>query len=216
MRVRKKKNLIPRMERCSEFLVNNPQELKGKWSEACANGRPIYLEIGCGKGRFIVETAEKNPDIFFLAMEREENVLVTALETAKGKGCSNVLFLLSDASEIENIFGRKELSRIYINFCDPWPPKKQAKRRLTHKNFLIRYQSVLTEKGEIHFKTDNEKLFEFSLNEISEFGFTLKNISLNLHASDTPNIMTEYEEKFSSQGMKIYRLEAFLRSLTDQ
>jgi len=211
MRVRKKKNLIPRMERCSTFLVSNPQELRGKWSEEAAKKRPIYLEIGCGKGRFIIETAGNNPDIFFLAMEREENVLITALEAAKQKGCENVLFLCADASELESFFREGELSRIYINFCDPWPPKKQSKRRLTHRNFLSRYKTALEAGGEIHFKTDNEKLFEFTLNEMSDFGCSFQDISLNLHESGIPNIMTEYEEKFSQAGMRIFRLEAFFR-----
>lgn len=199
------------MERCASYLVRHPGQYRGKWSEELCFNRPVYLEIGCGKGRFITETALENPDIFFLAMEREAHVLVTALEYAKEKDCKNVLFLNADAAMLQEIFSQGELTRIYINFCDPWPPKKQAKRRLTHRNFLTQYKTVLSDGGEIHFKTDNERLFEFTLNEMSEFSLGLRNISLDLHASGAPNIMTEYEEKFSALGMKIYRLEAFFR-----
>ncbi|MDP4109504.1 MAG: tRNA (guanosine(46)-N7)-methyltransferase TrmB [Bacillota bacterium] len=210
MRVRKKKNIIPRMERCAEYIVKNPEDYKGKWAELSQN-RHLFLEIGCGKGRFITETAENNPEIFFLAMEREEHVLITAMERAKEKGIKNVLFLKNDAADLLSFFEKGEINRLYINFCDPWPPKRQAKRRLTHSNFLKLYKQILAHGSEIHFKTDNEKLFEFSLNEISGFGYTLKNISLNLHESGAPNVMTEYEERFSGAGMKIYRLEAYER-----
>ena len=210
MRMRKKKNLIPRMERCSDYLVTTPQDYKGKWSDALGKHLPVYLEIGCGKGRFIIETAKESSNGFFLAMEREENVLITALEAAKLRNCENVLFLNDDATDIESIFDKGELKRIYINFCDPWRPRKQAKRRLTHKNYLSLYKTVLATDGEIHFKTDNKDLFEFSIKELSEFGFSLKNVTYDLHESGMSNIRTEYEAMFASQGMRIYKLEAFL------
>ena len=208
MRMRKKKNLIPRMEKCADMLIQH-DDSKPLQIEELVKGRPIYLEIGCGKGRFIINTAIQNPNVFFIAVEREENALLMALESAKEQQILNLKFMKCDAAQLMDLFAKESISRIYLNFSDPWPPKRQAKRRLTHKNFLDIYKQLLKPGCEIHFKTDNTGLFEFSLNEFSAYdGFRLKNICLDLHASGMDNIMTEYEEKFSSQGMKIYRLEA--------
>lgn len=207
MRMRKKPNLDKRLTACADMQIAEPALLRGKWSEEFSASR-ITLEIGCGKGRFITESAKAAPDEFFLAIERDSNVIVMAMERAKRMGLTNVRFMNVDAATLTEYFAPGELSRICLNFSDPWPKKKQAKRRLTHTSFLEQYDKVLAEDGELFFKTDNEKLFEFSLNEMSGYGFILSNITFDLHSTDYPNIVTEYEERFSSQGMRIYRVEA--------
>ena len=209
MRVRKKKNLDKRMQECSELLLKTPAEFKGRWSEKFGKNAPLFLEIGCGKGTFICEMAKQNPDVNFIAIERVEDVCVMAMEKVLQEKISNVFFLSDDAKDICEIFDKNEIDRIYINFCDPWKKNKHAKRRLTHENFLTLYKNALPKDGEIHFKTDNQKLFEFSLNEMIAFGLKLKNISLDLHASEfSGNIITEYEQSFMDKGQNIYRLEA--------
>ncbi len=211
MRMRKKKNLDTRLEACASVIASEPEALKGKWREHFGNDHPLYLEIGCGKGRFIIETARQNPDINFLAIEREQGAMVTATEHAMELNLPNLLFLDFDASHLTDIFADGEIDRIYLNFSDPWPPNRQRKRRLTHSNFLSLYDCVLAKYGQLHFKTDNQRLFEFSLEEICGYGWLIQNISLDLHNSGLDNIMTEYEEKFSKQGFRIYRLEACRR-----
>lgn len=208
MRMRKKKHFDTRFEKCKSALIDVSENMLDV--DAVTGGKPLMVEIGCGKGKFIYETALANPDIFFIALEREENVLLMAMEKALSvKLPDNLRFIDGDASKLAEIFPEESLSRIYVNFCDPWPPRKQAKRRLTSSGFLEIYYKLLKTGGEIHFKTDNMKLFEFSLNEFAAFnGLRMKNISLDLHSSDMPNITTEYEEKFSAMGMPIYRLEA--------
>ena len=210
MRMRKKKNFDSRMEKCRELILNAADGNVPDFA-ALAHGRRVYLEIGCGKGGFIYQTAQKNPDIFFVAIEKEPNVLLMAMENdIKNGELENLRFISFDARELKELFGRGTVGRIYLNFSDPWPPKKQAKRRLTHHDFLDIYNYILDDDGEIHFKTDNQRLFEFSLNEFAQSPFfDMKNISLDLHASGVENIMTEYEKKFSDEGMNIYRLEAY-------
>jgi len=196
----------------NKALIENPAQYKGRWKELFGNDNPIHIEIGCGKGQFITDMSIKNANINYIAVEKQVIVLAAALRKAREKNTSNnIVFFASDAADLEQYFDAGEISRIYINFCDPWPNKKKwSKRRLTHKNFLSLYERIFGEKGEVFFKTDNTKLFEFSLNEISQKGWIMKNISLDLHNSDyTDNIMTEYEQKFSSQGMNIYRLEGY-------
>ncbi len=207
MRMRRKPNLEKRMSEVSALTVETPEIYRGKWKESF-NFPKLAIEIGCGKGRFICETAKQNPDTLFVAIERDRNVIVMAAERAQKMEIKNVRFVNIDASHLSEFFEDGEISRIYLNFSDPWPKLKQAKRRLTHKNFLAEYDKVLGEDGEIFFKTDNEKLFEFSLNEMSGYGLILSNITFNLHATDMPNVVTEYEERFSEQGMRIYRVEA--------
>ena len=207
MRMRRKHNLDKRLDACAEIHVSNPEEYKGKWRESFGFDR-ICIEIGCGKGRFITETAKLYPDTLFIAIERDSNVIVMAMEKALSQGIKNLRFMNLDASKLTEYFDEGELNRIYLNFSDPWPKSKQAKRRLTHTNFLTQYDKVLAQDGEIFFKTDNEKLFEFSLNEMSGYGLILSNITFDLHSTDLPNVVTEYEERFSSQGMRIYRVEA--------
>ena len=212
MRMRKKKNCGVRMEKCAGVWIKEPERFKGKWNELFENENPIHIEIGCGKGRFITETAKLNPDINYIAIEKVEDVLVMAMEKATENELSNVVFIDMDAEKIEEVFEKGEIERIYLNFSDPWKKNKQAKRRLTHKNFLDRYKNVLNAGDYIFFKTDNRALFEFSLNSFADNDFKMRNITLDLHNSNFEgNIMTEYEQRFFEQGMPIYRLEATFR-----
>jgi len=208
MRMRKKKNRESRIERCDELLIHEPFP-KSKWNNVFNNQNPIYMEIGCGKGGFITGLALQNPDINFIAIEKCVDVIILALEKTKNLGINNIKFILGDATILEDIIAPGELCRIYINFCDPWHKSKHAKRRLTHSNFLNMYRNLLEPvHGELHFKTDNAQLFEFSLNEFSNDNLKLRNITLDLHKSNFDgNIMTEYETLFSQQGMPIYRCE---------
>ena len=160
------------------------------------------------KGGFIVQMAKQNPEQLFVAVERVESVLLVAMEKAQKEELDNLLFISYDASRLDLVFDKEEADRIYLNFSDPWPPKGQHKRRLTHPAFLTVYQRFLKERGEICFKTDNRPLFEHSICYLSQFGFGLFDVTFNLHATDTPNVMTEYERNFSLQGMPIYRLVA--------
>ena len=170
--------------------------------------KPLYLEIGCGKGTFITETAQRHPDVNFIAFEKNLDVAVLAVERAKAAGLTNVRFVPGNADYLKDFTCLAQCERIYINFCDPWAKVRYAKRRLTHANYLTVWQKLLKEGGELHFKTDNRDLFEFSLNSFSDFGLRLKNISLNLHASGwEDNIMTEYETMFAEEGKPIYRCE---------
>ncbi|MBQ3471119.1 MAG: tRNA (guanosine(46)-N7)-methyltransferase TrmB [Clostridia bacterium] len=209
MRMRKKKNLGARWERCAAYLVDAPDDMKGKWSERFGNDRPIHLEIGCGKGGFVTCMAKMYPDVNFIAVEKVQDVMVMAMEKAAAAGLTNVLFMDMDAERIEDVFEKGEISRIYLNFSDPWKKNKQAKRRLTHKRFLDRYKNVFNNGDYIWFKIDNKSLFEFSLNSFAEENFKMQNITLDLHNSKFEgNIMTEYETRFSEMGMPIYRVEA--------
>ncbi len=211
MRMRKKKNLDVRFAACAQVLAQEPESCKGRWREAFSNENPIHLEIGCGKGQFILAMAVKYPEINFIAIEKEEGALIMATEKAVEQSLPNLKFLSYDAAQLEDIFAPGEISRIYLNFSDPWPKNGQRKRRLTHSGFLKIYDTILAPYGQIHFKTDNQHLFEWTLAEICRYGLLMQNICLDLHASDFDNIMTEYEERFSSMGMRIYRLEAFRR-----
>jgi tRNA (guanine-N7-)-methyltransferase len=205
----------------NNYLIPNPRDYKNNWSKYFisnntniledSGNKELHLEIGCGKGSFITKTAQINPDINYLALEREEQVIVSGMRQAKELELKNIGFILSDVSQLQEYFGEAELGRLYINFCDPWPNKKKwAKRRLTHANFLAVYKKLLKPGAGIFFKTDNTLLFEFSLNSFADNGWRLRNISLDLAKSPYEgNIQTEYEEKFSSKGMSIYRLEAY-------
>lgn len=207
MRVRKKA-WAPEVLRTNKYIIHEPKTNKGKWKEIFGNDNPIYVEIGCGKGRFISQNAVEYPEINFIGVEREETVIATAARRLSEER-KNVYLILGDVEELSEFFEVGEIKRLYINFCDPWPKKKWAKRRLTYRSFLEKYKTVFGDKAEIFFKTDNQGLFEFSLNEFCQNDWKLSNISLDLHKSNYEgNIMTEYEEKFSSMGMPIYRLEA--------
>lgn len=209
MRMRKKKNCAARIERCGDIRITEPEQYKGKWHEVFGNDNPIHIEIGCGKGAFVTGMAELHPDINFIAIEKVEDVIVMAMEKAVAKELSNVRFMDMDAERLEDFFEKGEIKRIYLNFSDPWKKNKQAKRRLTHKNFLDRYKRVLNNGDCIWFKTDNIKLFEFSLNSFAQENFKLRNITLDLHNSGFEgNVITEYEQRFLDLGQPIYRLEA--------
>lgn len=208
MRMRKKKNLLPRMERCAACLISDPYTRLGTWRDLFPGARELRLELGCGKGRFTVETAKAEPDVLFLAVEKVPDAMVTAMERTTAEGLTNVFFVSADADQLPYFFAPGEVDRIYINFCDPWPPKRQAKRRLTHGNFLTLYRRVLREGGQIHFKTDNVPLFDFSMEEIPQFGFSLSEVTRDLHAAGPVGVMTDYEEKFHAQGIPIQRLVA--------
>ncbi len=207
MRIRKKSWAQDELN-TNRHIVHNPQEYKGKWADYFGNENPVYVEIGCGKGRFITQNAIVNPEVNYIGVERQSTIMAIAARHMEDD-ISNIALICGDVENLLDFFEVGELKRLYINFCDPWPKKKWAKRRLTHTNFLNLYQKLFGEEGEIFFKTDNRDLFEFSLNEFCKNDWKLSRISLDLHNSDFEgNIMTEYEEKFSGRGMPIYRLEA--------
>ncbi len=206
MRMRKKKNLIPRMERCAACHVRDGFALRGRWrQELMPEAAALYLELGCGKGRFTAETARQNPDILFIAIEKVPDALVVAMERAVAMELKNVFFVVGDAALLPDYFAQDEVERIYINFCDPWPPKRQAKRRLTHRGFLETYRKVLRPGGQVHFKTDNQPLFEFSLLEFPEAGYDLSEVTRDLHGGGPQGVMTDYEAKFYAAGAPINR-----------
>lgn len=209
MRMRKKKHLDERFAACAPVMVAQPEQLRGQWHTVFGNTNAVHVEIGCGKGRFVLGMAQQHPDVNFVAIEREEGALIMATERAMLQPPPNVRFLSYDAQELCTIFADDEVCRIYLNFSDPWPPNRQRKRRLTWRGFLDVYDRILCQTGDLFFKTDNQRLFEWSLGEICAYGWLLQNISLDLHnAAFEGNVMTEYEERFSSQGSRIYRLEA--------
>ena len=206
--MRKKPNLIPRMDRCRDRMIPDPVELRGHWRDLMPQARELRVELGCGKGRFTAETAGLEPDVLFVAVERVPDAMIVAMERVVEKGLSNVFFVDGDAARLRDYFSPGEADRIYINFCDPWPRSNQKKRRLTHGNFLQLYRRVLPLGGEIHFKSDNDKLFEWSLEEIPRFGFWLSQVTRDLHADGPVGVMTDYEAKFYQQGVTINRCVA--------
>ena len=209
MRMRKKKHLGERLESCSDLIIYDIEDFNGDIKSVFDNDKPLCMEIGCGKGRFIVETAKRNPDKNFLAVEKNRNVLILAAEKVKNEGIENVKFLSGDVNMLREFSTKTKCDIIYINFCDPWHKNSYRRRRLTHEIHLALWQKLLKENGEIHFKTDNKNLFEFSLNSFSDYGMRLRNITFDLHNSDFEgNIMTEYEQLFSQKGQPIYRCEA--------
>ena len=214
MRMRKKKNLIPRMERCGSRLIQDPYDRAGRWRELMPAARELRLELGCGKGRFTAGTAAAEPDVLFAAVERVPDAMVVAMERCAAAGLSNVFFIDADADQLPFFFAPGEVDRIYVNFCDPWPSKRHAKRRLVHGNFLKLYRQVLKPGGQIHFKTDNVGLFAFAVEEFPNFGFTLSEVTWNLHEHRPQGIMTDYESKFHEQGQPIHRLVATMADWT--
>ena len=186
MRMRKKKNLLPRMEACSSCLVRDPFTMRGQWRTLMPDAKELRVELGCGKGRFTVDTALSEPDVLLIAVEKVPDAMVVAMERAMDAGLKNVFF----------------------NFCDPWPKSNQKKRRLTHGNFLKQYRRVLADGGQIHFKTDNDKLFAWSVEEIPQFGFQLSEVTTDLHKDGAVGVMTDYERKFFNEGKNINRCVA--------
>ncbi|MCM3717989.1 tRNA (guanosine(46)-N7)-methyltransferase TrmB [Fictibacillus phosphorivorans] len=197
----------------TEIVSLHPESMKGKWSSFFGNDNPIHIEVGTGKGQFINGMGKQNPSINYLGMELYDSIIVSALDRILEDGSSNVKLIRADATHLLDYFEEGEIDRVYLNFSDPWPKKKHAKRRLTHESFLERYETILKKQGEIHFKTDNQGLFEYSLHSMSKYGMIFQDVSLDLHNSGMEdNIMTEYEEKFSEKGFRIYRMEAQFRS----
>lgn len=191
-----------------EMVIQNPEQWKGRWQERFGNDNPIHIEIGSGKGQFVSGMAKKNPNINYIGIEIQESVLVVALEKALAADVPNLQLLHVNGGQVTDYFEKGEVNQIYLNFSDPWPKKRHAKRRLTHESFLVGYEQVLPPFGELHFKTDNRGLFEYSLASFSQFGLILKQVWLDLHKVDFPeNVMTEYEEKFSAKGHPIYRVK---------
>mgnify|MGYP001088055678 FL=1 len=195
----------------NEYVINNPEDMKGKWKLFFGNSNPIHIEVGMGKGRFITALSMLNPDINYIGIEKYSSVLYRALEKMDGLKLTNLYFIRMDAEDICDVFERNEISKIYLNFSDPWPKDRHAKRRLTSKNFFERYDKILIPEGKVEFKTDNNDLFEFSLEQIPEAGWNLTAVTRDLHNDEEMNIgnvMTEYEEKFSSAGNPINKLIA--------
>ncbi len=207
MRMRKMKNLQPRMERCGDLRIAQPELLKGNWRSLAPDCTALWVEVGCGKGKFTAETAQANPDVLLIAVERCREAMVVAMEKAQAMGLKNVFYIDMDVAGIEEIFAEGEIDRLFINFPDPWPRKKNAKRRLTHRGFLFKYCHVVRPQGEVHFKTDNAPLFEYSLEEFAACGLQVNALTRNLHEHGVVGIMTGYEEKFHALGTPINRCE---------
>ena len=216
MRMRKKPNLIPRLEACGELVVTDPKARKGHRRELMPAATEVHLELGCGKGRFTVGTAQANPDVLLIAVERVPDAMVIAAERAKELGLKNVFFIDADAADLEAYFAPGEVDRVYVNFCDPWPGARYAKRRLTHPGFLLRYRKVLADGGQIHFKTDNHDLFEWSLFQFPKAGFALSEVTRDLHANGICGVMTDYEEKFHNLGTPINRCVGTMEELSEE
>lgn len=211
MRARKKKHGAERLAACSEFFIQNPEQHKGNWHNVFENNNEeIRLEIGCGKGKFILESAKKFPHINFIGIEKVPDIIMLAGEKLKKENIPNVRLIMADAAELFNYFEKGEISKIYLNFSDPWKKKKQAKRRLTYHTFLASYCKVLPDGGTVEFKTDNRPLFDFSLEEMQTYGWELSQVCYDLHNSEyeKENIHTEYEDNFSQKGFTINRLVA--------
>ena len=212
MRLRKD----PRAEKYiqeSDIVILNPEKNKGQWHMVFSNKHDLHVEFGMGKGGFIIEMARQNPDINYIGVERFETLVYKACKKAESKQIpSNLRFICENVGYCKDFFGKGEVNRIYLNFSDPWPKNRHANKRLTYYRFLNKYDYLLCQEGGVYFKTDNRGLFEFTLNELSKQDWKMKNITFDLHASGIEdNVMTEYEERFSSKGMNIYRLECFPR-----
>jgi tRNA (guanine-N7-)-methyltransferase len=195
----------------NDYVVQEPEKWKGRWKSLFGNNNPVHIEIGMGKGRFIMEMAARNPQINYIGIEKYSSVLLRALEKSKEIELTNLYFIRFDAEYLNDIFDSGELDRIYLNFSDPWPKDRHAKRRLTSKEFLAKYNLCLKKEGEVIFKTDNRLLFDFSVEEAGIAGWQLREVTYDLHHSEyvEGNVMTEYEERFSAMGNPIHRLVSY-------
>ncbi len=192
----------------SRFVVHEPQEYKGRWRELFSNDHPLRIEIGMGKGRFIMDLARMHPEINYVGIEKYSSVLLRGIQKMETDPLPNLYFIRMEAEEIADVFGREEVERIYLNFSDPWPKDRHAKRRLPSREFLKRYDEILVRDGVIEFKTDNKDLFRFALEELEPAGWRLLQMTEDLHHDEkmlVGNVMTEYEEKFSALGNPIYK-----------
>lgn len=198
-----------------DLVIANPKEHKSNWKEIFGNTNPVHLEIGTGKGQFILGMAKQYPTINFIGVEMAKSIIVDAAQKVKESEQENLILLNEDASDLEEFFAENEVSTIYLNFSDPWPKSRHEKRRLSYHTFLSKYERLLTENSDLIMKTDNRALFEYSLVSFSKFGLQLQEVSLDLHQVDDPtNVMTEYEERFSSKGQPIYRCQAKFQSVS--
>ncbi|EMW6074791.1 tRNA (guanosine(46)-N7)-methyltransferase TrmB [Enterococcus faecium] len=215
MRVRNRPGAAEMLAAHPNFVISDPTLWKGKWNELFENDHPIHIEIGMGKGQFITGMAKTHPEINYIGVEMQVSVVSIALDKLIEQPLPNLKLLHVDGSALTEYFADSEVDQIYLNFSDPWPKKRHEKRRLTYKTFLAVDEQILRPNGEIHFKTDNQGLFEYSLASFSQYGMILKQVWLDLHQSQFEgNIMTEYEEKFSSKGQRIYRVEAQFQDKT--
>lgn len=213
MRLRNKPWAQDKLEAYPQYVPQNAENLRGKWQSRFEKEQPIHIEVGSGKGRFITEMAKTNPTINYISIEIQTSVIVSVLDLQLNLQLPNLQILHADGRNLDQYFAPNEIDRIYLNFSDPWPKKRHEKRRLTSSAFLDQYHLILSKNGDIHFKTDNQGLFEYTLYAFSQYGVKLKQVWLDLHQSDFENnIMTEYEEKFSSRGQRIYRLEAYFEN----
>lgn len=190
----------------SPFVVQDPENHKGSWRDVFGSDHPLHLEIGTGKGRFILELAQRHPEINYIGIEKFSSVLLRGVDAQNELQLPNLRFIRGEAELITEYFAADEIQRIYLNFSDPWPKKRNAKRRLPSKEFLRRYEAILDAEGSIEFKTDNRELFDFAVEEVPFSAFEIREITYDLHADpmmNDGNIMTEYEEKFSARGNKI-------------
>lgn len=210
MRLRNVKGAREKIEK-DKYVVHNPESKKGLWNKHFGNNNPIHIEIGMGKGKFIQTLAAMNPDINYIGIEKFSSVLIRALEKRPELETNNLVFIRMDAENINEVFANNEIERIYLNFSDPWPKDRHAKRRLTSTQFFDRYDKLLIKKGVVIFKTDNRELFDFSLEQVKEVGWQLESFTYDLHNSEyiDNNVMTEYEERFVAEGKQINRLVAF-------
>ncbi|MNH93847.1 tRNA (guanine-N(7)-)-methyltransferase [compost metagenome] len=220
MRLRGRKGIRESLEEQTDLVILDPRSLKGRWSELFGNDHPIHVEFGMGKGQFISQMSFKYPDINFIGVDMYDELIRRAAEKARAvwepagqETPPNLRVALANINYAEEVFAPGELERIYLNFSDPWPKSKHARRRLTHPRFLDKYRGLLSPLGEIHLKTDSRSLFEFSLNAFADYGLQMKNISLDLHPDGVMNeehVMTEYETKFFGRGVNIHRCEAIV------
>ncbi|MWV44225.1 tRNA (guanosine(46)-N7)-methyltransferase TrmB [Paenibacillus sp. HJL G12] len=219
MRLRGRKGIRESLEEQEGFVILDPRSNKGKWHTLFGNDHPVYVELGMGKGQFISQMSFRNPDINFIGIDMYDELLRRASEKARIAWSErdvevppNLRLALANVEFLEEVFEEGEIERIFLNFSDPWPKAKHARRRLTHPRFLEKYRSLLNANGEIHLKTDSQTLFEFSLNSFADYGLQMTNISLNLHreGANEAHVMTEYETKFYGQGVHIHRCEAIV------
>lgn len=211
MRLRNKPWAKPLIEANPQWVVTNPSEYRGKWQERFEKVQPLYIEVGMGKGRFIVEMAKKHPHYNFIGLEMQTVATGIALKKQLVEQLPNLQLVCANGAGLTEFFATDEVAGIYLNFSDPWPKNRQEKRRLTYKSFLAAYKEIMVADGHLEFKTDNRGLFEYSLASLNNFGMTFEKVWLDLHADEeavVDNVMTEYEEKFSSKGQPIYKLAA--------
>ena len=209
MRVRFKPWAADKLAEYPEYVITEATQWQGKWKEFFGNDHPIHIEVGTGKGQFLVGMAKQHPEINFVGIEQQTSIAVMALDRILEADITNVKLLNTDGGLLSDYFADSEIDQVYLNFSDPWPKNRHEKRRLTYKSLLATYQQILKPGGEVHFKTDNQGLFEYSLASFSQYGMTLKQVWLDLHQSDFEgNVKTLYEEKFSERGQPIYRAEA--------